>query len=121
MKYLKQMGILLLFSLMGEGIRLLLPLPIPASVYGMLLLFFALVTGILKLESVRETGHFLVGIMPIMFIPAGVGLMDNVEVLMPIVVPVLFITVISLLAVFATTGWFSQLLIRKRNRRDDHE
>ena len=76
MKYLKQFCIILFLSFLGEALRSVIPLPIPASVYGLVLMLGALASGILKVSQVRETSEFLIEIMPVMFIPAGVGLMD---------------------------------------------
>lgn len=76
MKYLKQFLIILIISFIGEILKEILPLPIPASIYGMVILFVCLLTKVIKLEDVRETGKFLIEIMPVMFIPAGVGLMS---------------------------------------------
>ena len=75
MKYIKQFLIILLISAWGEGLYVLLPLPIPASVYGLVLLLAALISKVLKVEQVKETADFLIEIMPVMFIPAGVGLL----------------------------------------------
>ena len=51
MKYLRQFLIILLFSFLGEGLKALLPLPVPASIYGLVLLFAALELGIIKLSG----------------------------------------------------------------------
>lgn len=59
MKYVKQFLIIIGISLAGEILKYILPLPIPASIYGMAILFIALLTGIIKLKDVRETGKFL--------------------------------------------------------------
>ena len=72
MKYLKQFLIILVISLIGELLNKLLPLPVPASIYGMVILFIGLLSGVIKLSSVKEAGSFLIEIMPVMFIPAGV-------------------------------------------------
>ena len=77
MKYLKQFGMILFISFLGEILRAVIPLPIPASIYGLVLMLTALLTGILPLEKVRDTGKFLIGMMPLMFIPAAVGLLDS--------------------------------------------
>lgn len=69
MKYLRQFCIILLVSALGEGLHILLPLPVPASVYGLVLMLGALASGILKLEQVEEAADFLVEIMPVMFVP----------------------------------------------------
>ena len=72
MKYLKQFGIIIGISFVGEILHRVIPLPVPASIYGIVLLFVLLESKILPIDSVRETGKFLVEIMPVMFIPAAV-------------------------------------------------
>lgn len=113
MKYLKQFLIILLISALGEGLNALLPLPVPASVYGLILMLTALTTGILKLEKVKETAEFLIEIMPVMFIPAGVGLLNAWGVLKPVWVPVAVITVVTTIFVMVVTGRVTQAVIRK--------
>ena len=123
MKYIKQFLIILVISFAGELCKYILPFPIPASIYGMAIMFTGLMTGLVKLEDVRHTGKFLIEIMPIMFIPAGVGLMSSWGNLKPVLVPVLVITVVALLTVMIATGHVSQLVIRmqKRKRADAGE
>ena len=118
MKYVKQFLIILIISFVGELLHYILPLQISASVYGMLILFIGLMTGLIQLSSVRETGKFLIEIMPIMFIPAGVGLMASWGILQPILVPVAIITVVSTVLVMGASGRVSQLFIRlSKNRK----
>ena len=116
MKYLKQFFLIIVISFLGELLHWVIPLPIPASIYGIILLFTALVTGLVPLAAVKETGKFLVEIMPVMFIPAGVGLMASWDVLRPIVVPVAVISVVSTFVVMAASGWATQLVIRRERR-----
>ena len=113
MKYVKQFLIILGISLIGEVLKYVLPLPIPASIYGMAILFVCLMAGIVKLDDVRETGKFLIEIMPMMFIPAGVGLMDSWETLQPVFFPVCMMTVIAIFTVMLATGRLSQWMIRR--------
>ena len=103
MKYLKQFLIILIISFIGEILKEILPLPIPASIYGMVILFVCLLTKVIKLEDVRETGKFLIEIMPVMFIPAGVGLMSSWNVLRPLILPVGIITVVTVFTVMAVS------------------
>ncbi len=112
MKFLKQTTIILLFSFMGEVLHDLLPLPVPASIYGMVLLFAALQTGALSASSIRETGSFLIEIMPVMFIPAAVGLLDSWEVLRPVFLPFALLTVVATPVVMVTAGRVTQSLLR---------
>lgn len=117
MKYVKQFLIILAISFIGEFLKYLLPLPIPASIYGMVLLFIGLMTGLIKLEMVKDTGKFLIEIMPLMFIPAGVGLMTSWGTLRAIIVPVSIITVITIITVMIATGRVSQAIIRKSKEK----
>lgn len=119
MKYLKQFCIILFLSFLGEALRSMIPLPIPASVYGLVLMLGALASGILKVSQVRETSEFLIEIMPVMFIPAGVGLMDSWGVLKPVCIPVLLITVLTTVIVMGTTGAVTQQMIRKEKKKHE--
>ena len=123
MKLLKQFLIILAISFVGEILKYLLPLPVPVSIYGMVILFIGLLTGLIPLNSVRSVGQFMIEIIPVMFIPAGVGLMSSWGNLKPVLVPVLVITVVALLTVMIATGYVSQLVIRmqKRKRADAGE
>ena len=122
MKYVKQFFIILLISFAGEICKYLLPLPIPASIYGMLILFIALMTGWIKLDAVKDVGKFLIEIMPLMFIPAGVGLMESWGTLKPVLLPVCVITVVAIVTVMVATGKLSQWMIRREKKRGaDHE
>ena len=68
MKYLRQFLLILFISFLGELLKYFLPLPIPASIYGMVILFIGLLSGIIKLDAVKDVGKFLIEIMPVMFI-----------------------------------------------------
>ena len=113
MKYLKQFGIILIISLLGEILKELIPLPIPGSVYGLLILLVCLITGILQVSAIRETAAFLIEIMPIMFVPAAVGLLDSWGRLASVFMPVLVIVVCSTVLVMAVTGKVTELVIKK--------
>lgn len=120
MKYIKQFGIILLISFIGEVLRYYIPLKIPASIYGLVLLFLALELRIIKVESVRETSRFLIEIMPLMFVPAGVGLLSSWGVLKPVCIPIIVIVIVSTIIVMAVSGLVTQGVIRvekKRNKR----
>ena len=117
MKYVRQFWIILLISALGEALHVLLPLPIPASVYGLVIMLAALVSGILKVEQVKETADFLIEIMPVMFIPAGVGLLTSWGVLKPVWLPIAVITAASTVIVMVVTGRVTQYVIRREKRK----
>jgi holin-like protein len=117
MKYLKQFMIILAFSFLGEVLHQVLPLPIPASVYGLVFMLAALMTGVLKLHQVKEASTFLIEIMPVMFIPAAAGLIDSWGILQPVIVPIGIITVVTTVFVMAVTGLVTQGIIRKGKKK----
>ena len=108
MKYLRQLLIILIFSFAGEVLHYLVPIQIPARIYGLVLLFIGLMTGLIQLSQVQETAKFLIEIMPMMFIPAGVGLLESWGVLKPILVPVILILVVSTVLVMGVSGLVTQ-------------
>ena len=117
MKFLRQFGIILLLSALGEGFHALLPLPVPASVYGLVLMLIALMTGIIPLAKVRDAGNFLIEIMPLMFIPAGVGLMTSWGALKPILVPVIVILVATTILAMGIGGRVNPAIMPSKKKK----
>ena len=113
MKFLRQFSIIIVVSFAGEALRALIPLPIPASVYGLVLMLVLLCIGVLRVEHVRGAAMFLIEIMPVMFIPAAVGLMDSFGSLASALIPICVITVAVTVIVMAVTGRATQAVIRK--------
>ncbi|MDD6763622.1 MAG: CidA/LrgA family protein [Clostridiales bacterium] len=121
MKYIKQFMIIIMITFIGECMNRLIPLPIPASIYGMVILYVCLLTNIIHLTSVKETGKLLVEIMPLMFIPAGVGLLESWDVLRPVCIPFIAITAVSTVAVMAVSGRLTQHVIRRSGKKVDKD
>ena len=119
MKFLRQFMIILLLSFLGEVLKMFIPLPIPASVYGLVLMLLCLVTGILKTSQVKEAAFFLIEIMPVMFIPAAAGLIDSWKVLQPLLLPILVITVVITIFVMVGTGKIAQMIAQKRGIKNE--
>ena len=98
-----------------------LPLPIPASVYGLILLLAALKLGFVKLEQVKEVGLFLTGIFPLLFVPAAAGVMElwaeMGDMLLPIVLAIIPVTVL----VLASAGRTTQALTRRKSKEVSHD
>ena len=114
MKFLRQVTLIFAFAFLGELLRLLIPLPIPASIYGMLLLFFALSTGIIKVESVKTAGNFLTSILPLLFVPPVVSLLDCWSYIRSHIGGILLIFVLSSFLCFGIAGRITQHLIRRK-------
>ena len=120
MHYLRQFMILSLITLLGEALSFLIPLPIPASIYGILILLALLISGRLKLESVKDIASFLIAIMPVMFIPAAVGLMDSFSLLAGNLIAYTVILFVSTVAVMAVSGRVTQHVILKE-KEESHD
>ncbi len=112
MKFIRQLTILLAFCFVSEILHEVIPLPVPGSIYGMVLLFVALQSGLLKLSSISETAHFFVEIMTIMFIPSAASLVICWDILKPVFLPYTIITVISTFLAFGVTGRVTQAIMR---------
>ena len=113
MKYLKQFTIILGIAFLGELLHRILPLPVPASIYGILILFALLYFEVLDVSSIRETASLLIEIMPAMFIPAAVGLIEVFDVLKANLFAYLFVTVLSTVLVMGVSGLVTQSLIKR--------
>ena len=116
MKILRQFVIILLISFLGELLKAALPLPVPASVWGLILMLAALV---LKLSQVSDAAVFLIEIMPVMFIPAGVGLLNAWGVLKPVWIPISVITVVTTVLVMAVTAKVTQTVIHNSKKKKE--
>ena len=117
MKYLTQFLIIMGFTLLGEALQRLIPLPIPASVYGLTLLFLALCLKIVKVEQVKETGGFLTSILPILFVSPAVGIVEDWGLIADRLVPIVLILVGSTVASFGISGRIAQAILKKEGQK----
>lgn len=121
MKYIKELMIIFLFSFIGDILNHIISLPIPASIYGMILLFIALVTKVIKLDQIESTAEFLLSIMLIFFVPASVGIMDTFFSYKSSMLPIIIIVIVSTISVMITTGLVSQFIIKLTNKNKKGE
>lgn len=116
MKYVKEIVWIIAFTFIGEVLNSLLPLPVPAGVYGLILLLISLITGVVRLSDVEVTGNFLLDSMTMMFIPAAVGIVSVMDVLLPILIPYLVIIVISTIVVMIVTGIVASVILKHSSK-----
>lgn len=79
MKYLKEIAIIFGITMTGELLNQWIPFPVPAGVYGLFILLGLLCSGAVKLQDVQATGNLLLDLMPLMFIPSAVGLIEKFD------------------------------------------
>ncbi|MBQ3008420.1 MAG: CidA/LrgA family protein [Oscillospiraceae bacterium] len=117
MKYLEQLSIIIAVCFAGEVVKHILPLPVPGSIYGMVIMFVLLLTGVLKLDKVEKVSDFLIDCMPLMFVPGGVGLIKFWSTLQSMMPAVIGSIVIVTPFVMIVTGKVTQRLIEKGEKR----
>ena len=105
------------FTIAGEALQRLVPLPIPASVYGLALLFAALCLKLVKVEQVKEVGGFLASILPILFVSPTVGIVEHWAVIRPQLLPIALLLVASTVLTFGISGSITQALSRKGGKK----
>ena len=107
----------MVFAFLGELLHHFIPLPIPASIYGIVLLFLALETKILKVSDIKETSSFLIAIMPLMFLPPAVGVIESWNLLRESWFPYVVVTLISTVVLMGVSGRVTQGIIRKGGKK----
>lgn len=117
MRLIGQFLIIAGVSFAGELLSLLLPLPVPASIYGLVLMLILLMTGVVKLHQVKTAADFLIEIMPLMFIGPSVGLMESLPALQAMLLPLVVILILTTLLTIGATGLTAQALVRRRQSR----
>ena len=113
MEYIRQFLIIICISFIGELLNTYIPLPIPASIYGIVILFLALCFHIIKLEDVEETGMFLTSVMGVMFIPAAVGISESWNLISESLISYAVIIIATTVVVMVVTGLMTQLFLKK--------
>ena len=117
MKYLSQFLIIMGFTLAGEALQRIVPLPIPASVYGLALLFAALCLKWVRVEQVRDVGGFMTFILPVLFVSPAVGIVEHWEVIRPQLLPIALLLVASTVLTFGISGSITQSISRKGGKK----
>ena len=121
MRFIKQLLIILGVTFAGEALHFLLPLPVPARIYGLVLMLLCLCFKVFPLRAVEETGDFLIDLMPALFVPATVGVMAAWDVLQPVLLQVALITFLSLIVVMAVSGRVTQWALRREAKHHQEE
>lgn len=116
MKYLKQMFIILACSLAGEALSWWIPLPVPGAIYGFVLLFLALCTGLLKEEHIADTADFLIAVMPAFFVSPAVNLLAHYKLIAGNLIPIVTIVLVSTFLVFGVAGLMTKALRKKEDK-----
>ena len=119
MKHLSEIALIASVSFAGELLNRLLPLPVPVSIYGRVLMLVLLISGIFKAEQVKTVGDWLISIMPVMFVGPVVGLIGSYSSYKDIMVPVLAIVLLTTVVTMVVAGLTAQGIIRLQSRKEE--
>lgn len=118
MKHLISIGIITAVCFAGELLYFLLPLPVPAGIYGLLILLTLLLTGIVKVRQLEQTAHFFLTIMPLLFLEPAVKLMTSFQALRGNIIPILLLCLVSTIIVTAVTGVTAEKICSRQNTKE---
>lgn len=118
---LKQFSIILSIYFLGELIQKALGLPVPGNVLGMLILFFSLCTGVIKLNMIDKISDFLLENMAFFFLPAGASLITCFALLEGKLTAILAVSLISTFIILAVTGLTVELVQRFLGKKSSKE
>lgn len=123
MQHIIQIGIILSVSFAGELLNELVPLPVPGSIYGLVIMLVLLITKVVKLEKVKKVSDWLIGLMPIMFIGPTVSLMTSFDSYKNIIAQLFVISIVTTVITMGVTGMTAQGLInfQTKHRKTDTE
>lgn len=116
MKYLSQFSIIMGFTLLGEVLQRIVPLPIPASVYGIALLFLALCRKWVRVEQVKDTGAFLTSLLPLLFVSPAVGIVEDWGLIREDLLAILLLLIGSTVLTFGISGRTAQAFLKKEEK-----
>ena len=116
MKLVFQFARIMGFCLAGELLHRVLPLPIPAAVYGLLLLFLALCVKLVKPEQVKQAGSFLTSLLPLLFVGPTVGITEQWGLIAPKLLPIGLLLLGSTVLTFGISGRLTQRFLKKERK-----
>lgn len=119
MKYIKQILIILLFTSVGELLQAVIPLPVPAAIYGLLLLFLALCSGVLKPMHIDKAANFMISILPVLFVAPAVNILEHWGMIAPDLGAICVIVLLTTVLTFAIAGRVTGWLMKKGGERHD--
>ena len=117
MKYLQQFLLLMMFVFAGEAVHAGVPLPIPASIWGLLLLLGALLSGAIKLPQIEDISNFFLAVIPVLFVVPAVGVLEIFGDIAEIWPMMLVVIALTYLAAMASTGWLADFMIWQKDRK----
>ncbi|MDR4434966.1 antiholin-like murein hydrolase modulator LrgA [Bacillus tequilensis] len=109
--FLTQAFIFAVIMLVSNMIAAIVPIPIPASVVGLVLLFLLLCLKVIKLEQVETLGTSLTSLIGFLFVPSGISVMNSLGVMQQYGLQIVLVILLATIILLGATGLFSQLIL----------
>lgn len=119
LKRMFQVAVLFVFAFIGNWLQGLFQLPIPGSILGLLLLLAALALNIVKVEWIKEGAGFLLATLPLILVPATVGIMNYPSLFSGKGIFIFGIVILSTMITIIVTGKTSQILEERAHKRKE--
>lgn len=121
MEIIAEIGLIFGICLLGEGIAAVLPVAFPGSVISMILLMALLLSGIVKTRHIQRVSGFLTANMSFVFLPPCVSIMEQMDIIMPKIVPIFLICFLTTPLIYLATAWTVQGMMALRRRKGEKE
>lgn len=118
---LKQIFIFSAIMLISNGIAYISPVPMPASVIGLIILFVSLSTNLIKLEQVETLGGYLTSIIAFLFVPSGISLINSLDILKVYGWEIMTVIFVATFIILAATGWAATQLLSFKEKAKQKE
>ena len=118
---LKQIFIFSAIMLISNGIAYISPVPMPASVIGLTILFVSLSTNLIKLEQVETLGSYLTSIIAFLFVPSGISLINSLDILKVYGWEIMTVIFVATFIILAATGWSATQLLNLKEKANQKE
>lgn len=117
MNILLQIGIVIGICLVGECISALLPFILPGNIIAMILIFILLLTRVMKIDHIRQKALFLKQNMAFFLVPSSVSIIQHIDLLKEIVIPLLVISMVSTILTFLATAFAVNLTMKLTQKK----
>jgi len=121
MKYLHQALIIIAVTFFSEILKVILPFPFPASIYGLILMLILLILKVIRLPQVKAVSDWLLSLMPVMFVGPTVALIVTFDEYKSFLLPLLIVATVTTVIVMAVSGCTAQALINRSERKEDRD
>lgn len=119
--FLQQAFIFAIIMLISNGIAYISPIPLPASVIGMVILFIALCTNLVELNQVEALSNDLSSIIAFLFVPSGISLINSLDLMQHYAFQIVFVILVATVVLLGTTGWSASFFLKVRKNHHSKE